>query len=536
MIYEYLINPLRDLYEPPGVAPDPERQSSLKRRSLALAVVLLACQTQGDVTILEEGDPCNPDTLYLTEVCGYPLACCQTSSSGGRLICTERDQCRISGIDEPCWHDVGCAGDLSCRGTCVCEAECEGSGSFCNWEPEPFPCISDSTHCHYTCCEGDEVCEDGRCLPEHSGDGDGDSDGDSDGDGDGDSDGDSDGDGDGDADVPCDPFENTGCDEGERCAIFQQVDGGVDWGCLPEEPDALGPGDPCELVFDDPQHGMHDTCRGGFVCVYDGQEWNHCLRMCSSADASSCTGAYVDVEGLPTDGVCRRLPADLDAAGIMGCFAPGNCDPLCDQPCGLPEYVCLPSSDDGGHFASLCIGMERDEELTGTGFAGDPCDLDIACQPGYSCGTDGVCRALCALEWEPPPDLSVPDFDGDGVPTDGGAVPCDGPLVMSDCDDNCPLVANVDQADSDDDGIGDACVGDADGDGVTDEEDNCPDVPNALQHDLDDDGVGDACADPCSFRLCGGHPGESGDEVCLPVAGTETTWQTLGVGRCVSPE
>ncbi|MHC4837042.1 MAG: hypothetical protein ACYTF3_02480, partial [Planctomycetota bacterium] len=41
----------------------------------------------------------------------------------------------------------------------------------------------------------------------------------------------------------------------------------------------------------------------------------------------------------------------------------------------------------------------------------------------------------------------MPDVDGDG----------DGHL---DCDDNCPDVANADQADADVDGVGDACAPD----------------------------------------------------------------------------
>ncbi len=63
----------------------------------------------------------------------------------------------------------------------------------------------------------------------------------------------------------------------------------------------------------------------------------------------------------------------------------------------------------------------------------------------------------------------APDGDGDGVP---------------DASDNCPAIANTDQADTDGDGRGDAC-------------DNCPTTANSSQADADGDGRGDAC-DNCS--------------------------------------
>ena len=76
-----------------------------------------------------------------------------------------------------------------------------------------------------------------------------------------------------------------------------------------------------------------------------------------------------------------------------------------------------------------------------------------------------------------------PDPDGDGVSTQAG--------------DNCPTISNENQADVDNDDIGDACDGfdnrDSDGDGVSNGGDNCVDDPNPLQVDTDEDGIGDAC-------------------------------------------
>ncbi len=64
-----------------------------------------------------------------------------------------------------------------------------------------------------------------------------------------------------------------------------------------------------------------------------------------------------------------------------------------------------------------------------------------------------------------------------------------------DVDDNCPLVANADQTNTDGDDEGDSCDMDDDNDGILDLDDNCPLTPNADQADFDGDGIGDVCDD-----------------------------------------
>jgi hypothetical protein len=64
---------------------------------------------------------------------------------------------------------------------------------------------------------------------------------------------------------------------------------------------------------------------------------------------------------------------------------------------------------------------------------------------------------------------------------------------IGDATDNCPAVANANQADVDQDGQGDVCDNDSDNDGLPNATDNCPLVSNPAQFDTDADGIGDDC-------------------------------------------
>lgn len=91
-------------------------------------------------------------------------------------------------------------------------------------------------------------------------------------------------------------------------------------------------------------------------------------------------------------------------------------------------------------------------------------------------------RQQCRTNAIPVRFSSSPDGDADGV---------------DDASDNCPFAANTDQADTDGDGLGDACDAvsdpDIDGDGIDNANDNCINDSNPDQLDSDGDGIGDAC-------------------------------------------
>jgi hypothetical protein len=156
-----------------------------------------------------------------------------------------------------------------------------------------------------------------------------------------------------------------------------------------------------------------------------------------------------------------------------GLTVDGNCDGSLDAP--------LPGTSTN-FFAGVGGGECPPTSLLGTA----PC-------PQTFRDVDHIAVRIAAGHQNVPANTGpTDDFDRDALPNNV---------------DNCFGVANPSQADSDKDGIGDACdhcptlpncgnntiTADVDHDGVIDFCDNCPTVRNPRQEDCDQDGTGDAC-------------------------------------------
>jgi cysteine-rich repeat protein len=206
-----------------------------------------------------------------------------------------------------------------------------------------------------------------------------------------------------------------------------------------------------------------------------------CSATCSfEAAASACDDgdACTDVDACDGAGVCvAGSPLACDDGAF--CNGSESCDSLLGCQPGTPPVVDdgVACTDDSCDEASdTVINTPNDGNCDNGLFCdgGETCDAVLDCQAGTppssndglfctddSCdeGTDSIVNV--------PDDAKCNDFD-----------PCTA--------DSCDAVTGC----AFDPIIG--CV-DTDGDGVADSEDNCPNVPNANQADSNGNGVGDAC-------------------------------------------
>jgi hypothetical protein len=220
-------------------------------------------------------------------------------------------------------------------------------------------------------------------------------------------------------------------------------------GC-PSDPNKTAPGTcGCGVSdVDSDGDGVAD-CNDG--CPADPDKTAPGVCGCGVADADSDGDGVVDCSDLcPSDpnkvapGICGCGVADTDSDGdgVADCNdgCPADANKTAPSVCGCG----VADADSDGDSTPDCLdGCPLDPNKTAPGTCG--CGVSDVDSDG-----DGVadCNDGCPAD----PGKTAPDVCGCGVvdtDTDGDTI--------ADCIDNCPGVSNPSQADSDSDGIGDAC-------------------------------------------------------------------------------
>jgi len=242
----------------------------------------------------------------------------------------------------------------------------------------------------------------------------------------------------------------------------------------PNNPECLG--DSCGRPEEEGGGGC--GCGGGSVWVNYTDDGDT-LAYTDDADGD---GRADDRDNCPF--VSNRDQTDSDGDGVGNacdnCASLANPDQLNADGDGLGN-ACDPDQDNDGivNEKDNCVRIPNPDQsdLDEDGL-GDVCDDDDD-NDGVKDGADN-CPRVFNDDQVMPADVSQCRVDADNDD-------------ISDNADNCPGLANRDQADTDGDGLGDACDPDIDDDTILNEVDNCPATKNPDQADDDRDGRGDAC-------------------------------------------
>jgi hypothetical protein len=168
-------------------------------------------------------------------------------------------------------------------------------------------------------------------------------------------------------------------------------------------------------------------------------------------------------DNCPDQSNANQIDSDDDGIGdpCDNCWAVSNPDQADDDDnCPSPPYNADPVCGDACNDLTTCGNgvREGDEVCDGEDLGGETC-----LSQGYP--AQGVISCLDDCSDFDVTACIADDLDGDGIPN---------------ASDNCPAVANPDQANSDSDSHGDVC-------------DNCSLYGNDTQIDIDGDGIGNVC-------------------------------------------
>ncbi len=219
-------------------------------------------------------------------------------------------------------------------------------------------------------------------------------------------------------------------------------------------------------------------------------------ETCGGLQCDNCPGLYNPNQA---DLNANGIGDSCDALGFCS-VSGGGCDGASDCPantcnggtCNESGVVCVSDAD--------CAVNECINPNTNEGFC------TILCSGGGECNANGYDSNICVANPYPDPNYCAASLTMTLCETDSN---CNFGLGEI-CYDNCPNVQNSDQKDTDTDGFGNACDCDSDSDSVCDPGktnadcqggnscggiDNCPLIDNPDQMDTDGDGIGDACED-----------------------------------------
>ncbi len=296
---------------------------------------------------------------------------------------------------------------------------------------------------------------------------------------------------------------------------------------------------------DDDNDGISDDGDGSFV---DGD------NPCTGGETETCDDncpldQNADQADLDSDGEGDVCDDDIDGDGDLNIIDCAESDPAIHsgafEACDGVDNNCADGIDeDYPELGDACDGVDSDDCENGTyTCAGD--GLDVECTNETIVDIAEACNGLdddCDTETDEgfdntdgdgQADCVDSDDDDDGVSDDGdgssdeGDNPCTGGET-EDCDDNCPVNQNADQADLDSDGEGDACDDDIDGDGEDNGTDCEPNeatifpgaddaVCNGVNNDCDAETDEDYVPYLCGLGICEESSiCDTGEETCSP--------------------
>ena len=364
---------------------------------------------------------CNDNNVCTNDACAPSEGCIYVPNKepcDDDNMCTDNDICK----------DSQCIGQIWC--VCLTDTNCLDDGDLCNgaYKCQGNFCVIDPATVVY--CADDNVCTTDSCKPDTG---------------------------------ECVFANNTApCDDGDNCATGDFCSNGV---CQPGAPVLCDDDNMCTADSCNPATGICANTAVADCCNFD--------KECDNGD--KCDGAEICVDhkcvpGAPLvcdDGNECTAGGCVPAVGCVQFNLPNNtaCD---DKNACTNGDTCQAGKCKGGSV-SVC----NDNNYCTT----DSCDPATGCvntptNEGQKCGDANVCNGvetcingLCA----PGTPLNCDDgkeCTADECVTEIGCINTQIPgccVADKDCDnvlndkDNCPLIANPDQADMDKDNTGDVC-------------------------------------------------------------------------------